>query len=134
MQPVKVQLFLPGWGINNSEGLWEGVWVACDARAAVVIVGKSVVYAPVECLEVLEDVTCAAKGFSVFEPNSGSREPVVDGSATSPAGYKVGDVVRGLDGKDHVVTVVGPVRKRRRKRASPPRGPRSNQWTPPKPE
>ena len=117
MQPVKVQLFLPGWGINNSEGLWEGVWVACDARAAVVIVGKSVVYVPVECLEVLEDVTCAAKGFSVFEPNSGSREPVVDGSATSPAGYKV-----------------GPVRKRRRKRASPPRGPRSNQWTPPKPE
>ena len=114
MKPIKVKISVDGW-------IGVAVWVACDRGAAVVIQPLGQVrYFPLESLEVLEDVTCDAKGSIDFGRSSGSKPPAVDGSATSP--------------EEPNERKVGPVRKRRRKRASSPRGPRSNQWQPEKPE
>ena len=129
MKPIKVR-------VSDYAGgpAYTATWVACDSGRAVLTNPPYVFCAPFDALEVLEDVTCDAKGSVDFGQSSESKPPVVVDSATKPVVFKVGDVVRGLDRKDHVVTEVGPVRKRRRKRASSPRGPRSNQWQPEKPE
>ena len=96
----------------DNDGTVDAVWVACDRGAAIVIVKGGVFYVPFESLEVLEDVPCDEKGSSVSVPSSGSKEPAADASVTSTAGP------------------AERVRKRRRKRASSLRGPRSNQWKP----
>lgn len=107
MRPIRVKT-----APTRDDPLEEALWVACDNGVAVVIIGRWVYRVSFEALEVLENVPCDEKGSSVFVPSSGSKEPAADASVTSTAGP------------------AERVRKRRRKRASSLRGPRSNQWKP----
>ena len=107
MRPIKVKT-----APTSNDPLEEALWVDCVDGAAVVVIGRWVYRVSLESLEVLEDVTCDAKGSDGSKPNSGSKASVDDDSATSTAGP------------------AERVRKRRRKRAGSPRGPRSNQWKP----
>ena len=111
MRPIRVRVTK-----FDNDGTVDAVWVACDRGAAIVIIKAGVFYVPFESLEVLEDVTCDEKSSSVSEPSSGSKPAADSGSATRAAASNE--------------RKVGLVRKRRRKRASSLRGPRSNQWKP----
>ena len=107
MKPIRVRVTK-----FDNDGTVDAVWVACDNGVAVVIIGRWVYRVSFEALEVLEVLPCDEKGSSVSVPSSGSKEPAADASVTSTAGP------------------AERVRKRRRKRASSLRGPRSNQWKP----
>ena len=115
MKPIRVKVTK-----FDNDVTVDAVWVACDNGVAVVIIGRWVYRVSLEALEVLEDVTCGAKGSIDFGRSSGSKPAAADGSAT-----------RAEEPNERKVSAV---RKRRRKRASNPRGPRSNQWQPEKPE
>ena len=111
MRPIRVKT-----APTSNDPLEEALWVDCVDGAAVVIIGRWVYRVSLESLEVLEDVTCDEKSSSVSEPSSGSKPAADSGSATRAAASNE--------------RKVGLVRKRRRKRASSLRGPRSNQWKP----
>ena len=116
MKPIKVKVhdFVDGETV-------EAVWVDCDDGAAVVIHNAAAFRVALGSLEVLKDVTCESGNASAGSGRkSRSKPPVVVGSATRA--------------EEPNERKVGPVRKRRRKRASSPRGPRSNQWQPEKSE
>ena len=115
MKPIKVR-------VSDYAGgpAYTATWVACDSGRAVLTNPPDVFCAPFDALEVLEDVTCDAKGSAGSKRKSESKPPAVVDSATSP--------------EEPNERKVSAVRKRRRKRASSPRGPRSNQWQPEKPE
>ena len=127
MRPLKVRFLYLDMVTRG-----EGIWVDCSSDRAIIVQGAVVYHVPFDSLEVLEDVTCDANGSADYGRSSGSKPPVVDGSATSTGGdwssgvsFKDGDKVKFPDG---IVREVKVIRKRRRKRAPSPRGPRPNQW------
>lgn len=124
MTPIKVNIF--EYGTEGDARFVqttprEALWVACDSGRAVLVCGNEVRQVPYEAIRVSEYVENDVAGRGGFTP--GTPLEVGDTITLNREPYKI-----------LATGTAGGVRKRRRKRAPAPRGPRANQWIPPKSE